>query len=94
MPVVEAQAIGKPVVCGNATSLPEVAGPAALVFDPKLPESIAAAIHQIDSDENLRRDLVTKGRVNASRFADSTAMADQYLETLNEAVRLHQTRKR
>ena len=37
MPVVEAQAIGKPVLCGNVTSLPEVAGEAALIFDPRLP---------------------------------------------------------
>jgi glycosyltransferase involved in cell wall biosynthesis len=38
MPVIEAMAAGKPVLCSNVTSLPEIAGGAALLFDPRKPE--------------------------------------------------------
>jgi glycosyltransferase involved in cell wall biosynthesis len=84
---VEAQAIGKPVLCGNVTSLPEVAGGAALEFDPKLPESIVAAIRQIESDAAVRKQLISKGFVNARRFADTDAMANEYLTILEEVAR-------
>ena len=45
MPVLEAMASGCPVVCSNTTSLPEIAGDAALLVDPNDPEAIAAAVH-------------------------------------------------
>ena len=44
MPVLEAMAFDKPVLCSDVTSLPEVAGNAALLFDPHVPEAIAGAI--------------------------------------------------
>lgn len=94
MPVVEAQAIGKPVLCSNLTSLPEVTGGVARFFDPKLPESIFAAIRQIDSDAGLRQELIARGQANASRFADSNAMADEYLNILLKAIRNHRPGKR
>jgi glycosyltransferase involved in cell wall biosynthesis len=86
MPVIEAQAIGKPVLCSNLASLPEVAGEAALVFDPKLPESIVTAMRQIESDLTVRRNLIRNGFENVKRFADADAMASQYLTTLGEVV--------
>jgi glycosyltransferase involved in cell wall biosynthesis len=86
MPVIEAQAIGKPVLCGNLASLPEVAGEAALIFDPKLPESIVAAMQRIESDLTVRQDLIRNGFENVKRFADADAMASQYLRTLGEVV--------
>jgi glycosyltransferase involved in cell wall biosynthesis len=86
MPVIEAQAIGKPVLCGNVTSLPEISGGAALIFDPKLPESIVEAIQRIESDLQLRQELSRSGLANARRFADADTMANEYLTVLAEAV--------
>jgi glycosyltransferase involved in cell wall biosynthesis len=86
MPVVEAQAIGKPVLCGNVTSLPEVAGEAALMFDPRLPESIVAAMQRVESDLMARQRLIRKGFENVKRFMDADAMASQYLGILGEVV--------
>ena len=89
MPVVEAQAIGKPVLCGNVTSLPEVTGGAAVIFDPALPEAIVAAIHRVASDAGFREELSRKGQINALRFADTDAMANEYLFAFADAVRTH-----
>jgi glycosyltransferase involved in cell wall biosynthesis len=86
MPVIEAQSIGKPVLCSNLASLPEVAGEAALVFDPRLPESIVTAMQRIESDPTVRQDLIRNGFENVKRFADAGAMASQYLRTLAEVV--------
>jgi glycosyltransferase involved in cell wall biosynthesis len=86
MPILEAQAIGKPVLCGDVTSLPEVTGGAALTFDPKLPVSIAAAIERIESDSAMREELIHKGLANAMRFSDADNMANHYLKTLAEVV--------
>ena len=86
MPVIEAQSIGKPVLCSNLTSLPEVAGEAALLFDPRLPESIVTAMQRIESDLTVRQDLIRHGFENVKRFADADAMASQYLTTFAEVV--------
>jgi glycosyltransferase involved in cell wall biosynthesis len=86
MPVIEAQAMGKPVLCSSRASLPEVAGHAALTFDPRLPETIANSIGRIESDPALRDDLIRKGYENAKRFANTDAMADRYLRVLSELV--------
>jgi glycosyltransferase involved in cell wall biosynthesis len=86
MPVIEAQAIGKPVLCSNVGSLPEVADEAALIFDPKLPESIVAAMQRIESDLTLRQELIRNGLQNVKRFLDADAMATQYLAIFREVV--------
>jgi glycosyltransferase involved in cell wall biosynthesis/SAM-dependent methyltransferase len=86
MPLIEAQAVGKPVLCSDRASLPEVAGDSALTFDPRLPETIATAIQRIESDSALREQLVKKGYENAKRFEDVDAMADQYLKVLADEV--------
>jgi glycosyltransferase involved in cell wall biosynthesis len=62
MPVFEAFRSGVPVACSGATSLPEVAGGAALLFDPVSTDEIAAAVHRLWSDAGLRGELVEKGR--------------------------------
>ncbi len=67
-PVVDA-AIEVPVVCSNATSLPEVIGDAAIAVDPRSPGDAAQAIKKITEDESLRKNLINKGKVNAERFA-------------------------
>ncbi len=86
MPVIEAMQMGVPVLCSDVTSLPEVAGDAALLFDPTLAESIVAAMVRADSDAAFMRELVERGHRNAARFAEPGRMAAQYLEVLRGAL--------
>lgn len=67
--VLEAMACGTPVVCSHQTSLPEVAGDAALYADPRNPEEFAGALSRVFSNEVLRTDLVRKGFQNCRRFS-------------------------
>ena len=57
-----------PVVCSNATSLPEVAGDAALYFDPLDVDDIAAQLRRCLTDDALRQELVRRGLAQAARF--------------------------
>jgi len=68
LPVAEAMACGTPVVTSNRSSLPEVAGDAALLVDPEDPAAIGTAIARILGDEDLRRRLVEAGLERARRF--------------------------
>jgi len=69
MPVVEAFRLGVPVACSSATSLPEVAGDAALLFDPGDPDAMTAAIRRLWTDEALRVELVRRGRERVQLFS-------------------------
>ncbi|GIV85018.1 MAG: glycosyl transferase family 1 [Candidatus Roseilinea sp.] len=68
-PVLEAQSVGVPVACSNISSLPEVAGEAALLFDPFDVEAIARALEMIVGDEAMRARLIEAGRRNLARFS-------------------------
>jgi glycosyltransferase involved in cell wall biosynthesis len=68
LPVLEAMARGVPVACSNASSLPEVAGDAALLFDPHDEAAIASAISRLLGDESLRARLQALGSAQAQRF--------------------------
>ena len=74
-PVLEAQSVGTPVLCANSSSLPEVAGDAALLVDPLNVAKIAAAIHQLAHDPLLRQELSRKGYQNVRRFTWENAAA-------------------
>ena len=74
MPIIEAMAVGCPVACSNCTSLPEVAGDAAILFDPHEPGEIAEAICRLESDQELRSMLVARGKKRANEFADAEQM--------------------
>jgi len=69
LPPLEAMASGTPVVTSNVSSLPEVAGDAAVLVDPYDPRSIADGIYRVLSDERLRRDLRRKGVARAGMFS-------------------------
>jgi glycosyltransferase involved in cell wall biosynthesis len=69
LPVLEAMACGVPVVCSSTSSLPEVAGNAALLVDPVDVEAIAAALLRLLTEGDLRRELVGRGLVRARRFS-------------------------
>ncbi len=86
IPVLEAMSIGKPVLCSNRTSLPEVAGDAALYFDPRKPEELVECIEKITVDEILRKSLVDKGRVRAEKFRPDD-MTGAYLEIFKKAIK-------
>lgn len=68
LPVLEANAVGRPVITGNRTSLPEVAGDSALIIDPEDTEAIRQAVILLIGDAALRADLVSKGFQNVKRF--------------------------
>src|SRR4029077_7740460 len=86
MPVLEAMAFGKVVLCSNVTSLPEIAGDAALFFDPRKPTEIVNAICRLESDSVLAARLIERGCQRVQDFSDSTKMAQQYLQVFREAV--------
>ena len=69
LPVLEAMACGTPVVCSDVSSLPEVAGDAALYVDPLDAEGMAQALYQITVDAGLRRTLVGRGFQQVQRFS-------------------------
>jgi glycosyltransferase involved in cell wall biosynthesis len=68
LPVLEAMARGVPVACSSVSSLPEVAGHAALLFDPRAPAEIAGALSRLLGEPELRRLLVERGSVRAREF--------------------------
>ncbi len=79
MPIVEANATGRPVITSNILSMPEVAGKAACLVDPFDIEDIRKGITRIINDEGYRSLLVKEGLVNCKRF-DPQKIADMYLE--------------
>jgi glycosyltransferase involved in cell wall biosynthesis len=76
MPVLEAMSRGVPVACSNRGSLREVAGNAALLFEPESVRSIADAIKRVLADPEVAKRLRVAGREQASRFTwQATARA-------------------
>jgi glycosyltransferase involved in cell wall biosynthesis len=69
LPVLEAMACGTPVVCSNASSLPEVAGHAAILVDPLDVAGWAAALGRVLADEGLREEMRGSGMAQATRFS-------------------------
>jgi len=68
LPPLEAMACGAPVACANTSSLPEVVGDAALLFDPLDIGAIATTIQRIRSSPQLRADLRQRGLERAAQF--------------------------
>jgi len=69
MPILEAMACGTPVVCSNLSSMPEVAGDAALMFDPYREQDIADKMERIITDEAVRKRCVQKGLERSKKFS-------------------------
>jgi glycosyltransferase involved in cell wall biosynthesis len=85
LPIVEAQAVGRPVITSDLAPMSEVATDAALLVDPLDTSSIRAALVRLMSDESLRRELIARGFDNARRFLPA-AVAAMYSEVYDEAV--------
>ena len=72
LPVLEAMKCGTPVIAGNRTSIPEVAGEAALLFDPFDVNSLVEALRRILNDSEYRDTLSAKGLHRANEFSWQT----------------------
>lgn len=68
IPLVEAMACGCPIAASNATSIPEVVGDAAFLFDPTDADDMASAIHRLATDEPFRMSLASKGLARAEYY--------------------------
>jgi glycosyltransferase involved in cell wall biosynthesis len=69
LPVLEAMLLGTPVICSNTSSLPEVAGDAALMVDPYDTQAITRAIRAMDADAALREHYIALGHSQAARYS-------------------------
>ena len=69
LPVLEAMLLGTPVICSNTSSLPEVAGDAALMVDPYDTQAITQAIRTMDADAALRDHYIALGHQQAARYS-------------------------
>jgi glycosyltransferase involved in cell wall biosynthesis len=69
LPVLEAMRRGLPVACSGTSALPELAGDAALLFDPESTGAIADAVGRLLADADLRRTLAQRGRERAALFS-------------------------
>jgi glycosyltransferase involved in cell wall biosynthesis len=67
-------ASGTPVVTSNVSSLPEVAGDAAVLVDPYDPDAIADGIYRVLTNETVRRQLRLKGISRAAQFSWETSV--------------------
>jgi glycosyltransferase involved in cell wall biosynthesis len=68
MPVLEAMAAATPVITSNCSALPEVAGDAALLVDPRDTSALADALRELAGNEDLRWELAVRGRSRAALF--------------------------
>jgi glycosyltransferase involved in cell wall biosynthesis len=81
-PVLEAMAAGAPIICSSRTSIPEVAGDAALYIKDFSPEEIAQLMIKVTGSPNVRRSLIREGHKQVKRFT--------WQETARKTVELYQ----
>jgi glycosyltransferase involved in cell wall biosynthesis len=82
LPVLESMVLGTPVVTSRESSVPEIAGDAALLVDPYSTDEIAAAIRTVANDKDLCAELVRRGQVQAAKFS-----VDRYRERIETLYR-------
>lgn len=85
MPIIEAQAAGRPVITSNLSSMPEVAGDGACLIDPFDVSSIKEAVVKVIDDEGYRNDLIQRGIENTSRFRLDN-ITNKYCELYKEII--------
>lgn len=84
LPILEAMSAGTPVITANSSSMPEVAGSAALLVDPYDVSALAAALRQVDGDGELRSRMAADGLAQSEKF--SMAAYRDRLDALYAAV--------
>ena len=82
IPLIEAMACGVPVICSNVSSLPEVAGNAALLFEPLDIDALAHQLKRVTEEESLRKELIMLGHERSKYFSWDKA-AEQVYEILS-----------
>ncbi len=85
IPIVEAFYTETPVITSNVTSMPEVAGDAALLVDPFSPDDIALALKKITENADLRAELIEKGNQRKLKFHWQNT-ADNLWKSINKTV--------
>jgi len=83
LPIVEGQAVGRPVLTSDRSPMRETAGGGALLVDPEDVDSIREGLDRLLREEGLRRELVERGFENVARFQAET-IARQYAELYGE----------
>jgi glycosyltransferase involved in cell wall biosynthesis len=86
LPLVEAMACGTPVAASNVSSIPEVVGDAAILFDPYNGREMLDSIKLVLDDKSYREALIVKGFERVKRFSWSRA-AEQTIKLYDQAVR-------
>jgi glycosyltransferase involved in cell wall biosynthesis len=86
IPLAEAMLVGCPIAASDTTSIPEVVGDAAVLFDPRDPADIARAIAAVVRDSVAAAELVRRGRTRVERFSVSRT-ADLTLDLLDQVRR-------
>jgi glycosyltransferase involved in cell wall biosynthesis len=76
LPVLEAFNAGLPLICSNNSALPEVAGEAAMFFDPHNASQLADYMQQIISDPMLKQDLIDKGKKQLRQYSWTMAASE------------------
>jgi glycosyltransferase involved in cell wall biosynthesis len=90
LPILEAQAMGRPVITSNFGAMKEAAGEGALLVDPYSVDEIRAAILRIKNEPALREDLIAKGLRNAAKFS-ATAVANSYAQIYKQLATAEQS---
>jgi glycosyltransferase involved in cell wall biosynthesis len=75
MPVLEAMALGVPVLTSNLSALPEISGDAALLVDPMSLDAIASGLSELAANEELRKKLSERGKTRAAGFSWEAAVS-------------------
>ena len=85
IPVIEAMAAGTPVITSNVSSLPEVAGGAAVLVNPDNPQDIRDAIIRILSEPEFRTKLIEKGYENIKKYTWDKS-AEQFIQIIRKLI--------
>ncbi|MCL4499487.1 MAG: glycosyltransferase family 4 protein [Chloroflexi bacterium] len=86
LPPLEAMTYGTPVACSSTTSLPEVVGNAAELFDPFSADDISVSILKLATDSSLRKDMIDRGHERARQFNwqnTSSGIVEVYRQAIN-----------
>lgn len=85
LPLIEAMAMGTPIVASNRTSIPEVVGNAGLIVDPANERDVMSAVSEVLSSPGLRASLIARGALRVKQF-DAAITASQMLRVYSSAA--------
>ncbi|MDE3741482.1 glycosyltransferase family 4 protein [Maribacter polysaccharolyticus] len=83
MPIIEGQAVGRPVITSNIAPMNQVAGEGAILVDPMNSDDIKSAYMKIITDDNLREEIIRKGLKNVKKYRVKN-IANEYINLYQE----------